>query len=518
MPIQQLLGAFENYVSNNIPIHLLDVRNIQVTSNISDLTLLTREHVRKISLPKIEVLEEADILAEWALLGLEEWEDWRECDLTPLIRGHIKYAIFSHRWSSTGEPSFTDISQRNDTFGTGDGWMKLLHFCKKAKEHGCDYAWSDTCCINKTSSAELEEAIRSMYRWYSNAEVCIAYLEGSSSVKDFGMEPWFTRGWTLQELLAPRKIKFYGKGWDLILSQMSLESNDKEQHDLSNAIEQVTRIPQYQLVNFRPGCYRVWEKLLWASRRTTTRREDMAYCLVGMLNISMPIAYGEGDWAFHRLMEAILQRCNEPEIFAWIGQPSPYSLVLPSSPACYERIWDLQTASELRLQPSQDWQVLPAWNSNIGDRTLMLTIHGLEIELLIAEVEMVAVDDKISHGDTWLTLRLDWNLSGSASAGETIRVHTDIRRLYLEPVWVLGVINYEKTSAGRGQLRTGVSYLCFLLGSPYNPTRWTKFYTRNPLILQCEHEVEVPLRKVCLQHRSATQEYLPWLKKPVARF
>ncbi|KAL4067930.1 heterokaryon incompatibility protein-domain-containing protein, partial [Scleroderma citrinum] len=315
MPVEELLAAFENYVSNNVPIHILDVRSIQVTSDINDVTLLTREDIRRISRPKIEALQEADILADKALLGCEEWEDWHKGDLTPLIQRHIKYAIFSHRWSSTGEPSFNDVSQRNDS--SGDGWTKLLNFCKKAKEYGCDYAWSDTCCINKTSSAELEEAIRSMYRWYSSAEICIAYLERSSNVKDFGTEPWFTRGWTLQELLAPRKTKFYGKEWNPILPHVPLESNDKEQHDISSAIEQTTRIPQHQLISFRPGCYRVWEKLLWASRRTTTRAEDMAYCLIGMLDISMSIAYGEGDWAFHRLMETILQRCDEPEIFAW---------------------------------------------------------------------------------------------------------------------------------------------------------------------------------------------------------
>ncbi|KAL4077106.1 hypothetical protein V8B97DRAFT_1387593 [Scleroderma yunnanense] len=516
MPVEELLAAFENYVSNNVPIHILDVRSIQVTSDINDVTLLTREDIRRISRPKIEALQEADILADKALLGCEEWEDWHKGDLTPLIQRHIKYAIFSHRWSSTGEPSFNDVSQRNDS--SGDGWTKLLNFCKKAKEYGCDYAWSDTCCINKTSSAELEEAIRSMYRWYSSAEICIAYLERSSNVKDFGTEPWFTRGWTLQELLAPRKTKFYGKEWNPILPHVPLESNDKEQHDISSAIEQTTRIPQHQLISFRPGCYRVWEKLLWASRRTTTRAEDMAYCLIGMLDISMSIAYGEGDWAFHRLMETILQRCDEPEIFAWVGQPSPYSLVLPSSPACYGAIWDSQMARELGLQPSKGRQVLPAWSSNIGDRTFTLTKHGLEIELLIIEAEMVAIDESISLGDAWLTLRLTWNLPGSTSTRETVRVHTDVRRLYLEPRWALGVINYEKAAAaGRGQLRAGVSYLCFLLGSPYNPTRWTKFYTRNPLILHCEHEVEEPLRRVYLQQRSATQEYLPWLKTVAVR-
>lgn len=511
MPVQELLRAFEIYVSGHVPSHLLDIRDIGTASSISDVKLLTREDVRNTARLRIEMVTEADILANKALLGCEEWEDWRLGDMTPLIQMQLKYAIFSHRWCSTGEPSFHDIS--TGITSSRDGCAKLLNFCKKAKEFGCDYAWSDTCCIDKTSSAELEEAIRSMYRWYGSAEVCITYLGASSSVKDFDAEPWFTRGWTLQELLAPRRTKFYGREWVPILSQLPLKSNDKEQDELSGAIECVTRIPCHQLIAFRPGCYRVWEKLLWASRRTTTKLEDMAYCLIGILDINMPIAYGEGEWAFHRLMEVILQRCDEPEIFAWVGLPSMYSLVLPSSPACYEAILDSMSAKTLRLEPSQNQQILPAWTSNIGDRTFTLTKHGLEIDLLMIDVEMVEIDESTGHhGDAWLTLRPDWNLPEGTRAKETIKVHTDIRRLYLEPRWVLGVINYEKASTNYGRLGAGKSYLCFLLGSPYDPTRWTKFYTRNLLILPCEHDMVGPLRRVCLRQRSATQEYLPWLK------
>lgn len=511
MPVQELLRAFEIYVSGHVPSHLLDIRDIGTASSISDVKLLTREDVRNTARLRIEMVTEADILANKALLGCEEWEDWRLGDITPLIQMQLKYAIFSHRWCSTGEPSFHDIS--TGITSSRDGCAKLLNFCKKAKEFGCDYAWSDTCCIDKTSSAELEEAIRSMYRWYGSAEVCITYLGASSSVKDFDAEPWFTRGWTLQELLAPRRTKFYGREWVPILSQLPLKSNDKEQDELSGAIECVTRIPCHQLIAFRPGCYRVWEKLLWASRRTTTKLEDMAYCLIGILDINMPIAYGEGEWAFHRLMEVILQRCDEPEIFAWVGLPSMYSLVLPSSPACYEAILDSMSAKTLRLEPSQNQQILPAWTSNIGDRTFTLTKHGLEIDLLMIDVEMVEIDESTGHhGDAWLTLRPDWNLPEGTRAKETIKVHTDIRRLYLEPQWVLGVINYEKASTNYGRLGAGKSYLCFLLGSPYDPTRWTKFYTRNLLILPCEHDMVGPLRRVCLRQRSATQEYLPWLK------
>ncbi|KIJ11860.1 hypothetical protein PAXINDRAFT_83829, partial [Paxillus involutus ATCC 200175] len=195
------------------------------------------------------------------------------------------------------------------------GYTKLVEFCEKAAEYGCRLAWSDTCCINKDSSTELEEAIRSMFKWYRDAHVCIAYLAETTSVDDLGKDVWFTRGWTLQELLAPRTMKFYGGGW----APLTNSTNDKKDVVMMNALSQATGIPLDDLRYFRPGTRDVHERMMWASTRTTTRIEDIAYCLIGIFDVSMTIAYGEGQRAFYRLMEAIINRCGEWQIMAWAG-------------------------------------------------------------------------------------------------------------------------------------------------------------------------------------------------------
>ncbi|EGO05159.1 hypothetical protein SERLA73DRAFT_14460, partial [Serpula lacrymans var. lacrymans S7.3] len=198
------------------------------------------------------------------------------------------------------------------------GYSKLFKFCEKAQEYCCQLAWSDTCCIDKTSSAELEEAIRSMFRWYRNSRICIAYLAESQTLEELNSEVWFRRGWTLQELLAPRRMKFYGKGW----VPFGTFHNDKEDKEILHTLAEVTKIPRKELTFFLPGTRAIREKMLWASTRETTRIEDTAYSLLGIFEITMSIAYGEGAWAFHRLMETIIQRCDEWTILAWAGPSS----------------------------------------------------------------------------------------------------------------------------------------------------------------------------------------------------
>lgn len=186
----------------------------------------------------------------------------------------------------------------------GPRYLKLAEFCRRALENDCPLACSDTCCIDKSSSSELNEAIRSMYRSYHNPYICLVHLGNSMTVADFGVEEWFTRGWTIQELLAPHKPKFHIKEWDPV----SRSSDDKQNHFLLDGISSVTHIPIADLETFSPGTSRVREKMAWASRRKTTRREDVAYALMGIFDVSMTIAYGEGERAFHQLMVAIFQK------------------------------------------------------------------------------------------------------------------------------------------------------------------------------------------------------------------
>jgi len=251
----------------------------------------------------------------------------REDAIKDIVKNILKYAVLSHRWLDRGEPTFYDILKSFRPYG----YDKLVKFCEKASEYGCRLAWSDTCCINKDSSTELEEAIRTMFKWYRDAHICIAFLADTTSVDDLHEDVWFTRGWTLQELLAPQRMKFYGRDWKPLTSDV----NDKENMELMPALSRATRIPLDDLRHFQPGTTNVHQKMMWASTRTTTRIEDVAYSLIGIFDVTMMIAYGEGKRAFYRLMEAIVHKCDEWQIFAWAGPSSSDSAAFPDSPRGY---------------------------------------------------------------------------------------------------------------------------------------------------------------------------------------
>ena len=192
---------------------------------------------------------------------------------------------------------------------------KVRNACKVAQKNGFRYIWIDSCCIDKSSSSELSEAINSMYRWYGLATVCYAYLadvpckddhkaEGSA----FRESRWFTRGWTLQELIAPVNVVFLSKDWAPIGSKQAL----------INLVESVTGINARALLHLKPlEGFSVAQRLSWAASRETTRKEDRAYSLLGMFDINMPTLYGEGDRAFRRLQEQIMQRFPDQSLFAW---------------------------------------------------------------------------------------------------------------------------------------------------------------------------------------------------------
>ncbi|KAH9924635.1 uncharacterized protein BXZ73DRAFT_91226 [Epithele typhae] len=182
---------------------------------------------------------------------------------------------------------------------------KIRDFLIFAKRDGYDWAWADTCCIDKTSSAELTEAINSMFRYYSLAHICYVFLndveESQPGAPTFGASfrrsRWHTRGWTLQELLAPREVVF-----------------------LSRILKQATGIPKAVLRSDKGITdVSIAARMSWASKRKTTRIEDEAYCLFGRFGVSMPTLYGEGRKAFYRLQEEIMKTSLDLSLFAWGG-------------------------------------------------------------------------------------------------------------------------------------------------------------------------------------------------------
>jgi hypothetical protein len=241
-----------------------------------------------------------------------------------------RYAILSHTWGKE-EISLQDLQRMMDPDLANDqktwevkekkGFIKILRFVELAASKDIPYAWADTCCIDKTSSADLSESINSMYRWYKNSVMCFAYLADVASEEwhpyykdnpEVAKSRWFTRGWTLQELLAPYTVEFYNQSW-VFLGQKRREIMD---------IAKITGISHKILESNDLSSANVAQKFSWAAKRVTTRKEDMAYCLLGIFDINMPLLYGEGEKAFLRLQEKIAETSTDHSLFAWGIQES----------------------------------------------------------------------------------------------------------------------------------------------------------------------------------------------------
>ena len=219
------------------------------------------------------------------------------------------YAILSHTWG----PDTEEVSFRDLTDGTGKsklGYDKLRFCEEQARRDKLQYFWVDTCCIDKTNSVELQEAINSMFRWYQRSVKCYVYLSDVSTLNpkasheqcgcswepDFRESRWFRRGWTLQELLAPTSVEFFSREGKQIGDKRSLES----------LLHEISAIPLPALQGVPLAQYGVEERLSWAKNRQTTRKEDGAYALLGIFDVQMPLLYGEGrDKALERLREEV---------------------------------------------------------------------------------------------------------------------------------------------------------------------------------------------------------------------
>ncbi|RYO88284.1 hypothetical protein DL764_008756 [Monosporascus ibericus] len=260
------------------------------------------------------------------------------------------YATLSHTWSDS-EVIFRDLAKPDHA--TKPAYAKIEGCCQQAIRDGHDYVWIDTCCIDKSSSAELSEAINSMYQWYKGSEVCYVHLSDVSASDDpfredseFRRSRWFTRGWTLQELIAPRDVCFFDKNWDdLHLSKATSPSG-------LDLLSKITGIPPRAIAgDLDPFCAAA--RLGWAAERKTTRVEDVAYSLLGLLDVNMPLIYGEGRKAFRRLQENILKTRDDDSILAAgyglpndklvSSPPRPNPPVLADSPSAFRHCRDITT-------------------------------------------------------------------------------------------------------------------------------------------------------------------------------
>lgn len=220
------------------------------------------------------------------------------------------YAILSHTWGpATEEVSFRDLIDNTGKNKVGYG---KIEFCgQRALADGLQYFWVDTCCIDKSSSAELTEAINSMFRYYQDAVKCYVYLSDVPYLdygKAFRQSRWFTRGWTLQELIAPKSVEFYSQDEIRLGDKVSLEAE----------IHEITGIAILALRGHHLSSFSIEDRMSWASKRMTTREEDATYCLLGIFDIYMPLIYGEGKNAARRLREEIKKYSNG-SVIVFIG-------------------------------------------------------------------------------------------------------------------------------------------------------------------------------------------------------
>lgn len=270
------------------------------------------------------------------------------------------------------------------------GYEKVKACCELAASEGYKYAWIDTCCIgtasthilslinplifdrslsDKSSSAELSEALNSMFAWYRRSAVCYVYLDTDISgetltTQDLRRGRWIYRGWTLQELIAPNRVSIYTKHWKFCGSRCDLAP---ELHEATHISPEV--LSRQDGIALDLAHFSIAMRMSWASMRKTTRPEDIAYCLLGMFDVHLPLLYGEGARkAFMRLQEQIIKNTMDLSFLAW---DRPYinnsidgrrcyaidSSAMAKSPACF---------SSNRPIVKVNWSVEPFRMTNLG--------------------------------------------------------------------------------------------------------------------------------------------------------
>jgi hypothetical protein len=315
-----------------------------------------------------------------------------------------KYAILSHRWSND-EVTFSEYGRSSVRGKTG--FQKIENACIQAIKDSIQYVWIDTCCVDKSSSSELSEAINSMYEWYRESSICYVHLADVDR-KSIRLEEsdWFRRGWTLQELIAPRYLTFYDKVW------IPLGDRKQNAHEIYNACGIPT---DFWVLKKSISDFSVAQRMSWASKRKTTIIEDEAYCLLGIFGINMPLLYGEGGRSFQRLQQEIIKISSDESIFAWSFMPTSKEGVndMPSNEELNTNIHESSTLDELsfymhnlvttlRDTQSHDYHeelALAHSPKDFGNCSEILSIpssktpytmsnRGLEIELPIIEFSM----------------------------------------------------------------------------------------------------------------------------------
>jgi len=256
------------------------------------------------------------------------------------------------------------------------GIEKVAAACRIAASLEYSWLWVDTVCIDKTNNVELSEAINSMFKWYRDSAICFVYLFdviAGSSRQHFTQSEWFKRGWTLQELIAPKAMTFFDADWFGIGTKAGLV----------NGLSSITGVPTDLLENpSHLNLFSVAQRMSWAADRVTTRPEDIAYCLLGLLDINMEPLYGEGgERSFRRLQMRILSDREDESIFLWkprdLPKPREWSCVLPISESSGSLRLECQVTGMLATRPGhfrEEGSESSVWNDSAAGEDDMLEI------------------------------------------------------------------------------------------------------------------------------------------------
>ena len=255
-----------------------------------------------------------------------------------VVQECFRYATFSHTWEGA-EPLFRDVLRGSvHTLADSSTVFKLVMFCATVREAGLRWAWSDTCCINKTDGSVLQESLTSMFQWYHGSSLTVVHLKGVWSDSELGAlvrSLWNTRAWTLQEFFASRVIRFYTEDWKPYLPEETVY-NHKDSPAIMAEMARATGTDIQALLSLRPGSDNVRQKLCLAATRVATKQEDMAYSLFGIFDVSISVTYGEGQQrAVGRLLQEVLTRSGDVTILAWTGKASDYNSCLPAEISVY---------------------------------------------------------------------------------------------------------------------------------------------------------------------------------------
>ncbi|KAI9569839.1 hypothetical protein HD554DRAFT_2313201 [Boletus coccyginus] len=256
-----------------------------------------------------------------------------------VVEEYFQYVTLSHVWEGK-EPSFQDVNLAKSVWDLGSSPLhdKLRKFCEVVRTDGYRWAWSDTCCIDKTISTVLNQSLKMMYAWYESSTATFVLLldvDSPSALGDLTKSIWMTRAWTAQELLAAKVIRFYTRDWQPYLGDT--RANHKESPEIMQELANAISVARETIITFEPDNLSVRAKLQMASGRNAMVEEDIAYSLIGIFKSDIRPDYGERDAALGHLLEEIVARSGEVTVLAWTGESSPYNSCLPATLAVYSQ-------------------------------------------------------------------------------------------------------------------------------------------------------------------------------------